>query len=371
MREAARLFKSCSSHLEAPRAQVMDTQRFAEDSQDGNGVASAHGSHAELRFIEDIDPKDSHIDSERVIANCESTCDAVYLGQVDWADMDSLGQLFDQCIQQVSHLEVQRDELIQEFLQLQQPMLRVVEHLRGKLGKARRLLTLVQLDYIAVHEEVQQVKRRLFTTARDCIGSQVTLAAQEYEVAQSAVTQEELKAHIQSLTQELSQLQEAHQNQLNSLRDRANKPCRPRAMSDVSHCRRASLSLQRQLSGSMKALEGWYEPRLMALLRRRQAAEEALRKSRAQGRDLRALLGPLREDTQRLVLQRTCLEERIPLMEKEREESIAQHKETVEILEETLTELRVEFQIQKKSKKDLEELKDGLLRELDGLSQRL
>ena len=140
----------------------MDNQTSAENERDKTSIEDPH-----MEFFEDITDSHSDSETETIILPDESTPPRPSI-QVDRAVMDTLGQLFDQCILQVSQLETQRKELIQELLRLQEPMLRVVEHLRGKLVEMRRLLTLAQLDYVAVHDEVQQVKRKLFITARDC-----------------------------------------------------------------------------------------------------------------------------------------------------------------------------------------------------------
>ncbi|CAL8236633.1 unnamed protein product [Boreogadus saida] len=346
----------------------METRRLVEDFPQSNASDDSHSEDRLEVYVNSLQrrPVDAEATHSELLSS-DPRHPMTEMGPRPF-DMDHLGWLFDKCIQEVRGLEAQRDELIRELLRLHAPMLQAVAHLRRKVEEARKTLTLVQLDHIGVCEDVQQVKKRLLRAARGCIQSQVTLAAQKYDVAQSSITQDELKAQIPRLTQELSELQEAHRHKLSCLRDEARKPSRglARSLSDVSHCRRASLSLQRRLSGSMRSLEGWYEPRLMALLRRRQAGEEALRKSKELGQDLRVRLGPLEQDIQRLELQSACFEDRMVLMERDRRDCKAQFEETVDMLEETLRDLRVEFEIQRKSTTHLQSLKDGLLRELAG-----
>uniref|UniRef100_A0A8C5FQ74 Syncoilin n=1 Tax=Gadus morhua TaxID=8049 RepID=A0A8C5FQ74_GADMO len=333
----------------------METRRLVEDFPQSNASDDSHSEDRLEVYVNSLQRRP--VDSETTHSELLSSDPRHPMTEIGTRpfDMDHLGWLFDKCIQEVRGLEAQRDELIRELLCLHAPMLQAVAYLRRKVEEARKTLTLVQLDHIGVCEDVQQVKKRLLRAARGCIQSQVTLAAQNTVITQ------------RSTFEELSELQEAHRHKLSCLRDEARKPSRglARSLSDVSHCRRASLSLQRRLSGSMRSLEGWYEPRLMALLRRRQAGEEALRKSKELGQDLSVRLGPLEQDVQRLELQRACLEDRMVLMERDRRDCKAQY-EVMDMLEETLRDLKVEFEIQRKSTTHLQSLKDGLLRELAG-----
>ncbi|XP_036398878.1 syncoilin-like [Megalops cyprinoides] len=285
--------------------------------------------------------------------------------------MGDVGCQFEECIEEVGRLESRRDELVAELLQLEQPMVQAAQALRAELSEARRQLSLAELERQGLREEARLVKRKLFIAARDCIQSQVTLATQQHEVAQFAITQEELQAQILELTQEAVSLKEAQHNRLSALQDQLQAVGRRRTRSDLSHCRRASLDLERYLQGGMRALEDWYEPRLLALLKRKQFGEEALRRTRDQARDLKAQLAPLQEEVQRLLFQGACLEERIALMEREREENVVQHRETFDMLEESLRDLKTEIQVQKKKNEELDTIKSNVSKEVDAHRQLL
>ncbi|XP_064203653.1 syncoilin [Anguilla rostrata] len=276
-----------------------------------------------------------------------------------------LGARFAESIVEVAQLEQRRNQLVEELLQLEEPMAQAVQALRAEQGELRRLLAQAELERWSLQEERRLVKRQLFAVARDCTLSRVALETQQHEVEQFTILQGELEGQVQLLTEEMAQLREAQQNRLNTLRSQLDSLSLARAQGDQSQDRQPPWDLSNYLQDGMKALEEQYEPRLQALQKRKQAATDALLGTRAETQELRARLGPLREEAQRLEHQRTHLEEKIALMRQEREGKVAQYRDTVDSLEESSRELKTELQIQRKKNKEIQTLKDSLIKELD------
>ncbi|XP_028820264.1 syncoilin [Denticeps clupeoides] len=288
---------------------------------------------------------------------------------VDIMDIGELGTLFEGCIEEVGRLQEQRDELVKELLELEQPMAEGVTALRTELDEARGQLVRVSLEKEALLMETHLVKKNLFIAARQCAQSQVSLRNQKQDVDSLNAIQEELKAQVQQLADEVTHLCSDHESSLKNLQSQLEylsqglgSAC---SSANLSLGRRASWDLQQYLQGAIGALEEWYEPRLVALLKWRETSMEALKKAREQAQELKTQLGPLKDEEQRLELQRICLEERIHLMEAQRKENVEQYRETLDLLEESSRELRNELQIQKNMNRDLEVLKNTVMKELE------
>ncbi|KAG9274968.1 syncoilin-like [Astyanax mexicanus] len=275
---------------------------------------------------------------------------------VQWGVWDEVECVFEHCMEEVERLQVRRDVLVQELLALERPLQDKVQDLRLELTQVHSCLDHAQYHKHTLQEEAARVKRKLFVVMRDCIQNQITLTAQKYEVEQFTIMQEELQCEVLQRLQELAQMREEQQSRLTALRQRLQGQQRPRAASDLSHCRRASADLSRYTRASMKSLDKWYEPRLLALLRRKQASEDTLRKSRELGQVLKKHVEPLREESRRMKLESEQLQQRIDLMEQERRGRAAQHQETVSLLEECVRELQTELQIQINTNRQLGEL---------------
>ncbi|XP_016388681.1 syncoilin-like [Sinocyclocheilus rhinocerous] len=282
-------------------------------------------------------------------------------------EIQKLREAFESCIEEVGQLERRRDELVQELLELEEPMAQELQTVREALGEEQGLLSKVGLERQSLQEETQKTKRRLFIAARDCAQRQVQLELQQKEVEQLNQAQEELKALAVKLTEEIAKIHSDHQSHLQELQKQLNttqESSKKKNRSYVTQGRRASCDLQQYLHGGIKALEEFYEPRLVSLLKRREATTDALSKAKEQCQELRAQLGPLREEEQMLRLQRTCLEERIQLMERQRRENVEQYRDTVDALEENIRELKTELKIQIKTTEELDMLKNNMAKEL-------
>ncbi|XP_043074071.1 syncoilin [Puntigrus tetrazona] len=282
-------------------------------------------------------------------------------------ETEKLREAFESCIEEVGQLERRRDELVQELLELEEPMAQELQTVREALGEERGLLSKVRLERQSLQDETQKTKRRLFIAARDCAQRQVQLELQQKEVEQLNQAQEELKALAAKLTEEIAKIHSDHQSHLQELQKQLNttqESSKKKNRSYVTQGRRASCDLQQYLQGGIKALEEFYEPRLVSLLKRREVTMDALSKAKEQCQKLRVQLGPLREEEQMLKLHRTCLEERIQLMERQRRENVEQYRDTVDALEENIRELKTELKIQIKKTEELDMLKNNMAKEL-------
>ncbi|KAM7372938.1 hypothetical protein PAMP_007828 [Pampus punctatissimus] len=245
---------------------------------------------------------------------------------------------------------------------------REIQSLREERAEEERKMWKVNLERQGVQEELRKLKRRLFAIARDCAHSQAALNTQHREVELLNKEKEKLQSLVLQLTEEGLQLRSAHQQQLLSLQAELHAQSANQTSStqeELTQCKRHSCGdIQQYLQGGLRALEDRYEPILLALLKRREAIAGALVKAKEQAQELRSQLRPLREEIEKLKLQRACLEEKLKLSHIHRRENVGHYKETVYCLEESSRELKNELTIQKRKIKEIEELRDSLTKQL-------
>lgn len=354
--------------------------------------------------------------TETAVINTEFSAEERQVLKMDTINLSSgmnelgeVGSQMEECIEEVQRLEKSRKELLSKVLELRghkeqeeaegsneeeeetgeqieskvaelmialrreeegrrEERKKEIQSLREERAEEERRLWKVNLERQGVLEELRKLKRRLFAMARDCAQSQATLNTQHREMELLKREEEKLRSLVLQLTEEGSQLRSAHQQQLLSLQaelhaQSANQTSN--SQEEMTQCKRHSCGdIQQYLQGGLRALEDRYEPILLALLKRREATAGALVKAKEQAQELRAQLGPLREEIQKLKLQRACLEEKLKLIHIHRREDVGQYKETVYCLEESSRGLKTELTIQKRKTKEIEELRDSLTKQL-------
>ncbi|KAM6974043.1 syncoilin [Tautogolabrus adspersus] len=235
-------------------------------------------------------------------------------------------------------------------------------------AEEERRIWKVNLERQGIHEELKKLKRRLFAIARDCAHNQFALNTQHREVDLLKREEEKMESLVLQLTEESAKLRAAHQQQLLHLKAELHAQTLSQTSNtqdELTQCKRHSCGdIQQYLQSGLKALEDRYEPIMLALVKRREVTAEALVKAKEQTQELRTQLRPLKEEIQKLIIQRTCLEEKLGLIHMQRREDVVHYKERVHTLEESSRELKTELNIQKRKTKEIEELRDSLTKRL-------
>ncbi|XP_030597444.1 uncharacterized protein sync [Archocentrus centrarchus] len=371
------------------------------------GTKPGHVFEERMETMEDASETDVNVSELPSEERRELKTDTLDLG----SGMKELGALqtqMEDCIEGVQQLQKRRIELLVEVLQLRgekgqeeakmaseeeeteewidskvadlmdvlkkeeegrrEERKREIKSLREERAEEERRMWKVNLERQGLQDELRKLKRRLFAMARDCAHSQAALNNQRREVELLKREEEKLNSLMLQLTEEGYQLRLAQQQQLSDLiaklQDQSSSQT-PNTAEELTECRRHSCGdIQQYLQGGLRALEDRYEPILLALLKRREATAGALVKAKEQAQELRAQLRPLREEIEKLKLQRACLEEKLKLIHMQRRENVGQYKETVHFLEESSRELKTELKIQKRKTKEIKELRDSLAEQL-------
>ncbi|KAK1340253.1 hypothetical protein QTO34_018819 [Cnephaeus nilssonii] len=279
-------------------------------------------------------------------------------------DLELLEGRFQECVQAVSQLEEERDQLIHELVLLREPALQEVQQVHQDILDAYKLHAQAELERDGLREEIQLVKQKLFKVTKECVAYQYQLECRQQDVAQFADFREVLTARAAQLSEELAQLRDAYQKQKEQLRQQIEAPPSHGDGQFLQESRRLSAQFENLMAESRQGLEEEYEPQLLRLLERKEAAAKALQKTQAEIQQMKEALRPLQAEAQQLHLLNRNLEDQITLVRQKRDEEVQQYREQLEKMEEQQTQLRSGVQLQQQKNKEMEQLRISLAEEL-------
>ncbi|XP_031234624.1 syncoilin isoform X1 [Mastomys coucha] len=279
-------------------------------------------------------------------------------------DLELLEGRFQQCVEAVSQLEEERDQLIHELVLLREPALREVQQVHQDILAAYKLHAQAELERDGLREEIRMVKQKLFKVTKECVAYQYQLECRQQDVAQFADCREALTTRAAQLSGELTQLQDAYQKQKEQLQQQLEAPPTQSDGHFLQESRRLSTQFENLMAETRQGLEEEYEPQLLRLLERKEAGTRALQDTQAEIQEMREALRPLEAEARQLQLQNRNLEDQITLVRQKRDEEVQQYREQLEEMEERQRQLRSGVQVQQQKNKEMERLRTSLAEEL-------
>lgn len=247
-------------------------------------------------------------------------------GSLSTEDLELLEGRFQQCVQAVAQLEEERDQLIHELVLLREPALQEVQRVHHDILAAYKLHAQAELERDGLREEIRLVKQKLFKVTKECVSYQYQLECRRQDVAQFAEFREVLTAQAAQLSEESAQVRDAYQKQKEQLRQQLEAPPSQRDGHFLQESRQLSAQFENLMAESRQGLEQEYEPQLLRLLEKKEAAAKALQKTQAEIQEMKEALRPLQAEALQLQLQNKNLEDQTTLVRQKRDEDVQQYR---------------------------------------------
>ncbi|XP_077599514.1 syncoilin [Stigmatopora nigra] len=316
-------------------------------------------------------------------------------------EFEELKSQMEDCIEELRRLEMRRKDLLAELLVLRQKEAQEeevedahisrrvgelmaelkkeenegreqkkmeVQGLRRECAEEERRVWKAEMERQVLRDEMRKLKKQLFARARESAHTQATLNKRRHEMDLQEREKENLQVVLLQMTEEGSRLRSAHQNRLQDLQEKLRicgiNQTGNKTQEEFSK-RNSCEDIQQYLQDSLRTIEDKYESILQALQKRKETTMEAGVKAKEHARELKAQLGPLREEMQSQVLRRARSEEKVKLGHVRRREEARHYQETIGSLEQSSRELKMELAIQKRKNKEATELRDCLAKQIE------
>ncbi|XP_048414194.2 syncoilin-like isoform X2 [Stegostoma tigrinum] len=278
--------------------------------------------------------------------------------------LQAVGKRFQECIDSVGELLEERENLIKELSFMKEPVYKEIGNLRAELLKLYQTKLKAEIECDNFKEEMTCTKKTLFKITKAQMTCKYELHINKQDLSLTTSQRKTLESRAQTLSDELAVLKHCHQKEINQLIRQLESIKNGRSTLSLMNSHQTNEEFQSLFGEQWQWLEKYYEPKVRNLLNWSKTRAESLKCTLQEIENFKKQLQPLQEQVTKLNTRRQRLEGQVQFIERKWAEDILQYQEQKRELQEKVSLLKTELDVQKQKNNNIKQLKESLSEEL-------